>query len=53
MKRIKTLTTKNLKDTVKRVGVASARLLASLPARHPAPWETRVVRINNLHRNDG
>ncbi len=36
MKHIKTLTTRDYKESVKKVAAESARHLASLHARHPA-----------------
>ena len=47
MEHIKTLNTKNLQTTVKKVDAVSARLPASPPARHPALSVTRVVNTSD------
>ena len=53
MKHIKTLNTQTLQNTMKKVGVASARHLVSLHVRLLALWEIRAARtIDRIKRKN-
>lgn len=47
MKHVKTINTRNLKESMKKGGCGECQTSASLHVRHPAQLETRAVRISN------